>query len=184
MRLKHVALSRKIYGGDMIEIKVNGEQEYKIEPDKKNPNNGVLNGSDYEVDAQEIESGYLHVLHENKSYRVDVVEYSQEKAIIKVNGRTYELEMKDEMDLLLEKMGMAKGAGVGIQELKAPMPGMVLDVMVKPGDELAKDVPMLVLEAMKMENVLKSPADGLVVQSVYAEKGTAVEKNEILIVFE
>jgi biotin carboxyl carrier protein len=62
------------------------------------------------------------------------------------------------------------------------MPGLVLEVRVKVGDTVKKGDPLLVLEAMKMENILKSPADGII-QKVHVQKSAAVEKNQTLINF-
>jgi biotin carboxyl carrier protein len=70
-----------------------------------------------------------------------------------------------------------------VNELKAPMPGLVLDVRVKVGDVIKKGEPLVVLEAMKMENVLKSIAD-VTIKKIAIEKGNAVEKNQVLIFFE
>ena len=63
------------------------------------------------------------------------------------------------------------------------MPGLVLDVKLNVGDSVEKGDSILILEAMKMENVLKSPAEG-VVKSIHINKGDAVEKNQLLISFE
>ena len=67
-------------------------------------------------------------------------------------------------------------------DLKAPMPGLVVEVSVSEGQEIKKGDKLVVLEAMKMENILKSPADG-VVKKVNVKKGNTVEKNEVLILF-
>ncbi len=80
-------------------------------------------------------------------------------------------------------MGLANLTASKVNNLKAPMPGLVLDILVKPGQEVEKDTPLLILEAMKMENVLKSPTDGTV-KSLGAAKGDAVEKNHVLLTFE
>ena len=69
-----------------------------------------------------------------------------------------------------------------VNEVKAPMPGMVLNILVQEGAEVKKGDALLVLEAMKMENIIKSPCDGTV-KRVAATKGTAVEKNQLLIQF-
>ena len=87
------------------------------------------------------------------------------------------------MDELLKSMGLEGALTPKINDLKAPMPGLVLDVMVASGTEVKKDEPLMILEAMKMENILKSPGDA-VVKSIEIEKGNAVDKNQVLIHFE
>ena len=69
-----------------------------------------------------------------------------------------------------------------INDIKAPMPGMVLNILVNEGDTIKKGDPLIVLEAMKMENILKSPTDG-VIKKIPINKGVAVEKNQLLIQF-
>ncbi len=105
------------------------------------------------------------------------------KATLHVNGQSYTVQLKNELDELLEKMGMGPGAGSVQSKIKAPMPGMVLDVFVEPGKTVAKDEPLLILEAMKMENVIKAPQDGTV-KLVGVVKGKAIEKNALLVEFE
>jgi biotin carboxyl carrier protein len=70
-----------------------------------------------------------------------------------------------------------------VNEVKAPMPGLVLNILVEPGQEISKGDGLFVLEAMKMENIIKSPTDAIV-KSIEVEKGIAVEKNQVLVKFE
>jgi biotin carboxyl carrier protein len=79
-------------------------------------------------------------------------------------------------------MGMDKLQGNAMNELKAPMPGMVLKIMVNAGDEVKKGDSLLVLEAMKMENNIKALGDG-VVTAIPIKAGDKVEKNQVLIKF-
>ena len=102
---------------------------------------------------------------------------------LKIDGDRFEVKLTDEYDNLLHSLGMDASATKKVNELKAPMPGVVVDVIVSVGDEVAKDDPLVVLEAMKMENMLKSPTDGIV-SSVNIEKGDTVEKNRVLVNFE
>ncbi len=96
-----------------------------------------------------------------------------------VDGRTVQLQ--DDRSRLLQTLGLDK-ATKKVSEIKAPMPGMVLNILVKAGDSVKKNDPVLVLEAMKMENVIKAPGDAMIA-TVHAEKGKAVEKGQLLISF-
>lgn len=84
---------------------------------------------------------------------------------------------------MLKSLGMETGASLKVKDVKAPMPGMVLSVIATVGQVVEKDTPLVILEAMKMENVIKSPAAGTV-RRINAIQGNAVEKNTVLIEFE
>jgi biotin carboxyl carrier protein len=126
-----------------------------------------------------------HILHQNKSYSTEILDFNFETKLakVKVNGNVYAISIKDRFDDLLKSLGMEDAGTKKIKDIKAPMPGLVLSVAVAAGDTVAKDSAVLILEAMKMENVIKSPADG-VVKKVHAIQGKAVEKNAVLIEFE
>ena len=101
---------------------------------------------------------------------------------ISVNGNKYQLAVKDKFDELLHSLGLDAMASKKVNEIKAPMPGLVLEVKVNEGDTVKKGDAILVLEAMKMENNIKSPTDGIV-KKIHVKKGMAVEKNQVLINF-
>jgi biotin carboxyl carrier protein len=79
-------------------------------------------------------------------------------------------------------MGIDQNSTGKINDIKAPMPGMVLQVMVENGQAIKKGDAIVVLEAMKMENILKSPSDGTI-KNILVVKGDKVEKNQVLISF-
>ena len=91
--------------------------------------------------------------------------------------------MKNETDLLLERLGMNTSSKKEVKELKAPMPGLVLEVLVEVGQEIEEGDALIVLEAMKMENILKAPSKAKI-KSIEVDKGQALDKNAILIKFE
>ena len=105
---------------------------------------------------------------------------SGKNMVIAVNDTEYKINIKDKFDILLEKLGMSDMAIKKMKDIKAPMPGLVIDIKVKVGDVLAAGDTILVLEAMKMENMLKSPGEGTV-KSIKVNKGEAVEKGQVLI---
>jgi biotin carboxyl carrier protein len=129
-------------------------------------------------------AGYFHILFRNKSFRAEIVKADlQLKTVaIKINGRLYNVEIKNKLDLLLEKMGMSQANTGKINSVKAPMPGLIIDLKVKEGDTVQQNDPLLILEAMKMENIIKSPGEGIV-KSIKIRKGQSVEKNQVLIEF-
>lgn len=141
--------------------------------------------NDFDWDCVEVKSGQFHILFKGRSLLADVVEFnsSEKTFVIRINNSNYHVQLEDQYDELLKSLGMDGLSGQKESEIKAPMPGRVLDVMIQVGDYIAKGDSVLVLEAMKMENVIKSPADG-VVKTICIKKEQAVEKNHVLISFE
>lgn len=137
-----------------------------------------------DLDLIEIKEGTFHLISDNRSYNIWLVKTDMETKTmtININGTNYTVVLKDKMDLLLEKMGIQKEHHSKLSNLKAPMPGLVLDIKVEVGQEVKKGDPILVLEAMKMENVLKAAGDAII-KSIEVKTGQAVDKNEILIKF-
>ncbi len=170
----------------MYQIKI-FDREFQVEFQDNNLLKGTLNGNPFEWDIQPIPGlpGHYHVLINHKSYEVFIQETRPEEKVfvLEVGNRVYEVALKDKFDLLLKNLGMDKALNNKVNEVKAPMPGLVLSVNFKPGDVLKKGDSLLVLEAMKMENVIKSPIDGKI-KSINIKAGEAVEKNQVLVTFE
>ena len=164
--------------------KITGKQSFDVTP-TEGKSEGLLNGDFYSLDIEKVDAQTWHILKDNMSYYVQWIERNDEAKTytLKVNGSLIILEAKNEFDILLEKMGMANVGSAKVSKLKAPMPGKVLDVLVTVGQEVVKGDGLVILEAMKMENVLKADDVG-VVKSVNVSIGEAVEKNNILIEFE
>ncbi|MEM1271631.1 MAG: biotin/lipoyl-containing protein [Bacteroidota bacterium] len=90
------------------------------------------------------------------------------------------VRVKDEAALLLDKFGIADASSLADKEVRAPMPGLVLRLLVEEGEEVQEGQGLLVLEAMKMENELKAPAAGTVA-SLHTSPGDAVTKGAVLV---
>lgn len=137
-----------------------------------------------EIDVKEIGHGMYSVLHKNKSHVISIQKVDKESRTISltIDGISTHLNYATKMDLLLEKMGINSNAKNKLSVLKAPMPGLVVDWFVKEGDHVQLGDKLLILEAMKMENVIKSAGEG-VIKKLHPAKGTAVEKNQLLIEF-
>jgi biotin carboxyl carrier protein len=143
-----------------------------------------VNGIPLKWDLVKISDTLIHILLERRSYRAEVVsiDHNTKSVVLKINGRTYSVEIKDKFDLLLDEMGMNSGTTGKVNNVKAPMPGLIIDLRVKQGDFVKMGDPLLVLEAMKMENVLKAPGDGTI-KSIKVKRGDSVEKNQVMIEF-
>jgi biotin carboxyl carrier protein len=169
----------------MYSITANGSNTYKT--DLKLTNSlfeGTLNGKLISGDFLKINEYQFHILYNNKSYNVDVIKLNPEEKTmtVKINSVKFNLTLKDKYDELLHNLGLDNLVAKKVADIKAPMPGMVLNILVNEGDTVKKGDTLIILEAMKMENSLKSPTDG-VIKKIIANKGTAVEKNQILIQF-
>jgi biotin carboxyl carrier protein len=165
---------------DMFKAQVN-KKSFEVQPSEEG---FLVDGKLFQWDLQQIAEGNFHILHNNKSFSAEVVKVDRaaKTCVIKVNGKLVSVEVKDRFDLLLEKMGMNAAASTRVNNIKAPMPGLIIDLKVKPGDAVQQGETLLVLEAMKMENIIKSPGPGTV-KTVKVQKGQSVEKNQVLIEF-
>jgi len=132
-----------------------------------------------------LSEGTFSVKIEDKSYKVEAIDGpdSSGNMTIRVEGVERQVKILDERALLLDKMGMSSVDTGADLILCAPMPGKVLSVKVEPGQTVEPGDALLVLEAMKMENVIKSAVGG-VVEDVLAKAGMVVEKGELLVAFE
>ena len=166
----------------MLKVKVNNKKEHGVV--FEDSTHGDIDGKVFAWDVIEVKSGSFHIIKDNKSYTVEVVkaDTAEKSFLVRVNGNNYQLNVKDKFDELLKSLGFDDLNAKKVNEIKAPMPGLVLDVRVAEGDTVKKGDPILVLEAMKMENIIKSPTDGTV-KKINVKKGIAVEKNQVLINF-
>lgn len=137
------------------------------------------------LDIQKTSGNKYHILRDQHSFNAELLksDFNNKTYSVKINSKVYEVSIFNELDLLIEEMGLSLGAASVVNDIKAPMPGMILDVNIKEGDEVKEGDYLLVLEAMKMENTLTAPRDGIV-KSVSVQKGETVEKNQLLIEME
>ncbi|MDO6759257.1 biotin/lipoyl-containing protein [Tamlana sp. 2_MG-2023] len=153
----------------------------------------VNNHADFSIKFSDIskldivknsESSY-HVLQQNKSFQAEVLEGNLNSKCyqIKINGSIYDVQISDDLDLQIKNMGLSNVVSHRIDSIIAPMPGLILEIQVKVGQEVQENTSLLILEAMKMENSIVSPRTGII-KSILIEKGEAVDKGHILIELE
>lgn len=159
-----------------------GDKSYKVES-SKNEGFVIVNGKEKQVDPIQVAPNTYHLLVDGESLTIEVVNPDAANPEFMVNGKPYKTTIKTETDLMLERLGLNIKAKKELKELKAPMPGLVLEFRVAPGDKVTEGDALVVLEAMKMENILKSPGEATV-KSIEVGKGDAIEKNQVLITFE
>ncbi len=147
--------------------------------------NYSINGEIKAADIVSLGNNRYQLLLNEVSHVIEVVEFkTEEKQLtIRINNKLLTLTIKDEMDQLLHRLGFDTTATKKINDIKAPMPGMVLRIIAEVGQVISQGDPILVLESMKMENVLKAAGDG-VIKAIHAQSGKPVEKGELLISFE
>lgn len=155
------------------------EKEVEIEKDKVS-----LNGQPIDWDISRVSEFHYHIISGRKSFNAELVsaDYQQKVLTLKIEDQVFEMSVKDKMDQLLEKMGISAQITTAIAEVKAPMPGLILDILVEVGQTIEKGDQLMILEAMKMENVLKAQGEGTIT-SIEVSQGNSVEKNQVLIKF-
>ncbi len=165
----------------MLKALVN-QQTFDIISDKSGTS---INGTPLEWDILEVRNNIFHILFQNRSYNAEVLEadYQTKSFLLKINRNQYLVNVKDRFDILLEQLGMANAGSAKVNDLKAPMPGLIVSIQVQVGDSIKKGDSLLILEAMKMENVLKATGEGKI-KSIKVNPRQNVEKNQVLIEFE
>jgi biotin carboxyl carrier protein len=165
----------------MYHVKVNDKYNYEFD---QNGEGQLINGKNNSADIIKLSESTWHIINNLSSYNVEVVSFnkSEKTAEIKVSNNIYTVKAKDQFDILLDKLGLSNLNSAKISEIKAPMPGMVLKIFVNEGMEIKKGDNLFILEAMKMENIIKAPAD-VMVKTMKIKPGDKVEKGQVLMIF-
>lgn len=124
----------------------------------------------------------FHIIKGHQAFQAEIIhtDFQKKTFIINVNGNKQEVKLANQFDQLVKKLGLSVVSNQKINDIKAPMPGLVLEVAVSIGQTVEKGDALLILEAMKMENVIKSAGEG-VVKAIHVENGTAVDKGQLLL---
>lgn len=165
----------------MIKAIVDGKTSFNIETGDQ----VTCNGQQVNWSGIELPGGNFSIILDGRSYVAQILGVNKETktASIQIKQQVYEVNIEEPIDQLLAAMGIKDALTRKINDIKAPMPGLILKILVTPGQEIKKGDPVLILEAMKMENVFKATTDA-VVKDIKVTERTAVEKGEVLIVLE
>lgn len=137
----------------------------------------LVNGQRREVDFLDLGGALYSIITDNKSLEVAIDEDQGEYEVL-LDGRLYDAQVLDARALLMAQRKGGLGAGSG--EVNAPMPGLIVEVLVEEGDVVAEGQTVVILESMKMQNELKSPIAGTV-QTVTCNAQETVDKNALLV---
>jgi len=134
----------------------------------------------YEVKLKSDEKYGTYILWKNRKYPVDIVRSRQNRYEILFNDISYTFTIETPFSLKRMKVLKTSGGKTGLELIKAPMPGKIIDVLVREGSGVLRGEPLLILEAMKMQNEIQSPVNGHIT-NVLAKSGTNVMKDDLLI---
>lgn len=158
----------------MYKIKVNASHVFDVSQESMES-----------LDAIETTANQYHIIQDNKTIKASIItsEFNKKMYSVKVNNNVYMVDINDTLDQQIEALGFEIGASKIVNDIKAPMPGLILEISVNEGQKVKENEALLILEAMKMENVINSPRDGII-KSISVKQGETVDKNSLLIEFE
>ncbi len=138
-----------------------------------------------ELNIVQVNENTFHLLVDHQSYQIERSHQknSCKEMTVSVNGNDYKVNIQDTYDELVKNMGLLSATSQKVSDIKAPMPGLVIDVLVESGEEISEGTPLAVLSAMKMENIILAPNEGTI-KSIEVEKDQAVDKGQLLITLE
>jgi biotin carboxyl carrier protein len=142
----------------------------------------TINGKKTECSISPFRDRTYLLSFDNSIFEISVPDASEQSGprTVMVNGRAFSVLVEDEKDALLKKYDMDKATKVHAAIIKAPMPGKITKILISQGEFVEAGQGVLILEAMKMENEIKSTAAGIV-KSVHVKEASAVEKGAVLI---
>ncbi|HRN80425.1 MAG TPA: acetyl-CoA carboxylase biotin carboxyl carrier protein subunit [Ferruginibacter sp.] len=138
-----------------------------------------------DIHIHPIENDWYHFIIDREALRVRWIDYDMNKQMLTIEHDQirYEIQIKGALEQQIARMGLDKVVEHSVQVIKAPMPGLVLEIAVSEGDVVEKGGKVLVLEAMKMENVITVPVQSII-KKIVVKPGAAVEKGQLLIELE
>ena len=137
-------------------------------------------GKAVDIKLREDPDGFSYIVWKNKKYMLDVIEKNQNRYTVMVNGVWHSFSVETPISLKRKRFLEQQGDSASVLSIEAPMPGKIIDIMVEEGTEVKEGEPIIILEAMKMQNEISSHVTG-VVQSVSVKKNDSVMKDDVLI---
>jgi len=137
-------------------------------------------GKKVDVKLREDPNGFSYIVWKNKKYMLDVIEKNQNRYTVMVNGVWHSFSVETPTSLKRRRFLEQQGEASSSVTIEAPMPGKIIDILVEEGAEVKEGEPIIILEAMKMQNEILSHVSG-VVKSIEVRKGDSVMKDDLMI---
>lgn len=155
---------------------------------KVKANEFVFTFDQADIDAADFikkSPGEFNLIRGSRSVNARLLEadITGKKLKLEVDGESFELDVKDELDQRLDSMGFSTASTKHVKEIKAPMPGLVLSISVSEGQAVKEGDRILILEAMKMENSIMIQNDA-VIKRIAVTAGQPVDKGQVLVELE
>lgn len=137
-------------------------------------------GKTVDIKLHEDPNGFSYIVWKNKKYLLDVIEKNQNRYTVMINGVWHSFTVETPISLKRRRYLEEKGEVSSTVSIEAPMPGKIIDILVEEGSEVKEGEPIIILEAMKMQNEIASHVSG-VVKSVSVKKNDSVMKDDVMI---
>ena len=137
-------------------------------------------GKKVDIKLREDPNGFSYIVWKNKKYMLDVIEKNQNRYTIMINGVWHSFTVETPISLKRRRFLERQGETSSLVSIEAPMPGKIIDILVEEGSEVKEGEPIIILEAMKMQNEISSHVTG-VVKSISVKKNDSVMKDDVLI---
>ena len=140
-------------------------------------------GEKVEIKLYEDPSGFSYVLWKNKKYPLEIIEKKQNKYTVMLNGVWHSFTVETPFSLKRKKFLESQAGESSTVTINAPMPGKIVEVLVEEGSEIKSGEALLILEAMKMQNEISCPVDG-VIKKIAIRQNESVMKDDLMIEIE
>ncbi len=164
----------------MAKVKVNGH-EHLIEV---NDGKVTVNGKEVQSDLHKIDKENYHLIYNGKSITVKVnnIDLQHQVISLEINGKEFKSHLVRTIEETIDRIAHSGKLASGHQKIISPMPGLIQKIQCTEGQAIMKGEVLVVLNAMKMENIIKAPEDGEIVK-ILIKEGEQVEKGKVLIQF-
>jgi len=142
-----------------------------------------VKGKKHDIKIVEDDKGFSYIVFQNKKFHVEILEKNQNKYIVMINGVWYSFSVETPISYKRRKTLNKNGFASKVENVMAPMPGKILDIMVEENSEIKEGEPIVILEAMKMQNEIVSNVNGMI-RKINIKQNDSVIKDEVMIEIE